>query len=75
MNPRPFKIIRIIFQLLLLAFAILTFVNPKITKNTFTFCIYQQNPKNNLLDNISSLSSFSLLSVIYFSVIYFISLF
>jgi hypothetical protein len=46
--------------MLLLAFAILAFIKSENTKNTFTFCNYQQNPKTTFFHNISLISNFRL---------------
>jgi hypothetical protein len=71
MKPGPFVIIINTFPLLLLAFLILDLFKSENFKNAFTFCNYTENPQTNLLYNIS----FSLFSIIYFSAIYFISLY
>jgi hypothetical protein len=45
----------------------LHYLNPKIAKNTFTFCNHEQNPKIALLFSISLL-----ISLVYFIAIYFL---
>ena len=45
MNPGPFLIIRNTFYLLILAFTFSALIKSENTKNIFTSCNYNQNPK------------------------------